>query len=92
MSYDEKGLVHISYSALQLILLPQLLKMTHHHKNRCGCEIYIQARTYQESPNYWHKRELKCINYNENSFIRGTKEQLNADNIFYRYIEVLLPD
>ena len=45
MSYYEKGLVHISDYALQLIFPPKLQRMTHCHKIIRGCEIFIQDGT-----------------------------------------------
>ena len=47
MKYDEKGLVCIIYSAIQLILPPQLIKTTQRHHIICGCEICIQVEKYQ---------------------------------------------
>ena len=41
MAYDEKLLVRISDSAIQLILPPQLQKMIQHHQTFCGCKICI---------------------------------------------------
>ena len=37
MSYDEKGLVHISEYDIQLLLPLKLRKMTQHHQIMCGC-------------------------------------------------------
>ena len=47
MAYDEKGLVHISYSYLQLLIPPQLRNMTQRHKSLYGCKICTQDVTYQ---------------------------------------------
>ena len=58
MTYDWKGLVHISDSDLRLSIPSQIIKTTHHHQNICGCEMFIQDRTYQESFNHWHKWRL----------------------------------
>ena len=41
--------------------------------------------------NNWPKRQLGYINNHENSSTRGSVEQLNAENIFSRYIDVVLP-
>ena len=45
MKYDEKGIVRISDYALQLIIPPQLQKMSQRHKIMYGCKICIQAGT-----------------------------------------------
>ena len=66
--------------------------MTQRHQIMCGCKICIQAVTYQDSLNYWRKRRLRYINNRENSLTRGSVEQLNAENIFSRYSDVVLPD
>ena len=52
----------------------------------CGCEIFIQDGTYQESINNWHKQLLKFIKNRGKSSMRGYDEHLDADNIDSRYI------
>ena len=91
MGYDEKVLVRISDSNLQLIITPKLLKITKRHQIICGCEIFIQAGTYQELINHWCKRRLRYINNHANSLTIISVEQLNTENIFSSYSDVVLP-
>ena len=58
----------------------------------CGCKICIQDGTYHKSLNHWRKRQLRYIKNHENSLTRGSSEQFNVKNIFYRYSDVVLPD
>ena len=88
----KKGLVHISDSALSLLPPSQLLNMTQRHQIMCGCEICIQAVTYQELLNHWCKQRLRYINNHENSLTRVSVEQLNAENFVFRYSDVVLTD
>ena len=92
VAYDEKGIMCISDSGIRLILPPQLWKMTHHHQIMCGWKMCIQARTYKESLNHWRKRQLRYINNCANSLTRVSAEQLNRENIYNRYSDVVLPD
>ena len=48
MAYDDNENVRISDSSLQFILPPKLRNMTQRHQIMRGCEICIQAGTYQE--------------------------------------------
>ena len=66
--------------------------MTHHHQIMWGCEICIQAGTYQEYLNHWRERRLLYINNNENSLTMGSVEHFNAENIFSIYSDVVLPE
>ena len=92
MAYEEKFLVCISYYSLRLPLPPQLRKITQRHKIMCGWEILIQNGTYQELLNHWSKRQLRYIKNHANSLTRVSVEQLNEENIFSRYGDVVLPD
>ena len=47
MAYDENRLLHMSDSALQLIIPPQLRNITQHYKIMYGCEIFIKNGTYK---------------------------------------------
>ena len=51
MKYDEKVLVHISDSAIQLLLLTWSIKIKQPRKVMFGYEILIQNGTYQYSIN-----------------------------------------
>ena len=62
MAYYEKVLVRISDYDIQLLLQPQLQKLTHNHQRMYCCEIFIQDGTYQESINHWCKKLLIYIN------------------------------
>ena len=66
--------------------------MTQRHQIIFGCKICIQDGTYQESLNHWYKQQLRYINNRANSLSRVSAEQLNAETIFIRYSDVLLPD
>ena len=66
--------------------------MTQSHQIMGGCEICIQAGTYQESLNYWRKHILKYINNHKHPLTRISVEQLNAENIFSINSDVVLPD
>ena len=66
--------------------------MTQRHQIMCGCQIFIQAGTYQESLNHWCKGRMRYIKNHENSLTRGSVENFNAENIFSRYSDVALPD
>ena len=57
----------------------------------CGCEICIQAGTYQEYLNTWHKLLLQFLNNCVKLFMSGSDEQLSAENIPSRYSKVILP-
>ena len=80
----------MSDSSLRLIIPPQLRKMVQRHQIMCGCEICIQAVTYQYLLNNWFKRRLIYINNDANSLTRGSSEQLNAETIFSRYSDFVL--
>jgi hypothetical protein len=56
---DANGKVLISDTALRYLLPPQLRKMTPGHKQMCGCEICIVAKSLQGSLNMWRHREVK---------------------------------
>ena len=90
MACGENGLFHISDSDIWFILPLQLQNITQCHQIICGCKISVQAGTYQESFNRWHKQQLKIINNRENLFMSWLDEQFNAENIASRYIEVVL--
>ena len=92
MSYYDKGLVHISDSALRLLLSPQLRKITQRHQILCGCKICIQDGTYQDPLNHWGKRRLIYIKKQENLLTSGSVEQLNAENISSIYSYIVLPE
>ena len=71
----------MSYYLIQLFLSPQLRNMTQGHKTMCGCKIFIQDLTYQESLNHWCKRRLRYINNHANSSTLVSVETFNAENI-----------
>ena len=56
MAYNEKVLVRISDSYPRLLLPPQSTNITQLHQTMWGCNICIQAVTYQESLNHWNKK------------------------------------
>ena len=57
----------------------------------CGCKIFSQDGTHQELLNHWRTRRLRYIKNNANSLTMGSVEQLNAENIFSIYSDVVLP-
>ena len=56
----------------------------------CGCEICIQAGTYQESLNNWRKQQPRYINNHANELSMVSAQQFNAENILSRYSYVVL--
>ena len=52
----------------------------------------MQAGIYQEYLNNWRTQKLRYVNNNANSLTRVSVEQLDTDNIFSRYSDLVLPD
>ena len=92
VAYYDNGNVSISDYDIRLTLPSQLRNMNQGHQIMCGCKICIQDGTYQELLNHWRKRRLRYIKNNENSLTRRLFEQLHAENVFSRYIYVVLTD
>ena len=92
MAYDEKGLVRICNSYIWLIIPPVLQNMTQNYQIMCGYEKCIKGGTYQELLNHWRKWRLKYITNYDNSLTGVPVEQLNTENIFSRYSDVVLTD
>ena len=55
-------------------------------------QIFTRDGTYQELLNNWRKGRLRYIKNYANSLLRGSDEQLNAENIFSIYNDVVLSD
>ena len=90
MAYDEKLLVPIIDYNLWLLVPSQSWNITHHHQIMCGCEVCIQAGTYQELLNHWRKKRLIYINNIENKLTRVSVEIINAEYIESSYSNAVL--
>ena len=57
-AFDANGNVIISDTTLRKLMPPQIKKMSHRHMIMCGCEVCIQASSFQASLNSWRLRHL----------------------------------
>ena len=57
----------------------------------CGCEVFIQSGTYQESLNHWLRRHINLQNRYLKTFISITHALSNYKNIASGYSNGVLP-
>jgi hypothetical protein len=88
---DVSGNVIISDTSLRRLLPTELRVATESHKQLCGCEICLTARSHQLSLNAWRQRYVKKLKENADN-IEDVSIKRSARIRVQNYRETVLPN